>query len=71
MIPDWFLEQIKTASPPVAMAAVVALIILWRQHVKDQKTIRMLTAASNKAMTSAAKALTRLATLIDGIGQRK
>lgn len=66
---DWLLAEAKTAGPFVAAFCLVVLggtvVVLWRQHLADQRTIASLTASSNRAMLSAARAMTKLATIIE------
>ena len=52
---NWVMEQAKAASPLVAVFCLGVAGLLWRQHVKDQRTIL----AMWRAQMAAAKAQTR------------
>jgi len=62
---DWLLQQAQSASPLFAFGALVALGILWRQHLKDQKTIETMSIQMTRSMVATARALTKMATVIN------
>lgn len=62
---EWLLEQAKTASPLFAVGCLAAVGVLWRQHIKDQRTIQSLNQSGSRAMTAVARAMTRLSTKIE------
>lgn len=66
---EWLIGQAQTASPFIAVFMMVvggsAVLVLWKQHQKDQQRLESITAQGNRAMTAAAKALTKLATKIE------
>lgn len=63
---EWLIEQAKTASPFVAMFCLGVAALLWRQHLADQKKFDDMMATTNRAMVAAARALSKLATKIEG-----
>lgn len=60
------MEQAKTASPLFAVGALTALGILWRQHIKDQNALKALSESTTRALLATGRALTKLATKIEG-----
>lgn len=62
---DWLLTQAQSASPLFAVGALVALGVLWRQHVKDQRTLEIMGQQMQRSMVATARALTKMATVID------
>ena len=68
---DWLLKQAETASPFVAVFSLGVAGILWRQHLKDARTVASLVASSNRAMIAATRAITRLGTIVDGVTRKE
>lgn len=72
---EWLIEQAKVASPFVAMFSLLvsgfAVKVLWAQHQQDQKTILELSAELKRSMTATARALARLAAMIDSSKQQR
>lgn len=70
---EWILEQAKTASPFVAvfclMVSGLAVKVLWGQHQRDQQTILSLSGELKRSMTATAKALAKLAAMIESSGR--
>lgn len=62
---DWLLAQAQSASPLFAVGALVALGVLWRQHVQDQRTIKAMGDQMNRSMVATARALTKMAGVIN------
>lgn len=57
----WLWDQAKFASPFVAVFCLAACGILWRQHVRDLKSLESIARSNNRAMVANAKSTTRLA----------
>lgn len=58
---DWLFDQAKTASPFVAAFCIFVAGVLWRQHVKDQRTIVSMGREMTRAMSAVSRNLGRLA----------
>lgn len=57
---EWLLSQAQTASPFVAFFCLGACSLLWRQHIKDQRTIASITLSVTRAMIASARAMEKL-----------
>jgi hypothetical protein len=58
---NWLFEQARTASPFVAVFCLLAVVVMWRQHRRDQDDIRELNRAFLRAMTATAAAQGKVA----------
>lgn len=61
---DWLLQQAQTASPFVAVFCLMALGVLYRQHIKDQATIIAMAKSAGEAITKSAVAIEGLTGMI-------
>jgi len=62
---DWLLEQAKGAGPLVAVAAVITVVILWRALTQERKATRTLAREATRALLANARAMAKLAAMIE------
>jgi hypothetical protein len=62
---EWLLTQAQTAGPFVAVFCLGVAAILWRQHIKDQRTIASMGSSMTRALTASARAMEKLAGKIE------
>lgn len=71
---DWLTSQAQQASPFIAVFCLSMLTIvtgvLWRTHVRDQKTILEMSKAYGEALVSSAVAMERLTSAVINRGRR-
>lgn len=65
---DWLTAQAQQASPFIAVFCMSALSVvtsvLWRTHVKDQRTILEMSKAYGEAMIASSVAMERLTSAV-------
>ncbi len=62
---DWLLTQAQTAGPFVAVFCLGVAGLLWRQHLRDLRTIASMGSSMNRALTASARAMEKLAGKIE------
>lgn len=57
---SWLWDQLKVASPPVAVFCILAVAVLWRRHVQDIRAMDTLGRAQNRATLAISKSIAAL-----------